>query len=181
MFEFLGDTNKIFGEIILIEITACITFLTGRCTSHLDDYRTGMKEINNSFYKPFLSLYKNAHHAYALNFVDIDYDVQKEIIKLLLDNMEIVPPRLRLKIYELDQCFSGYSQDIEQGIEMVREEKDYVEQCFNAIYNYIESQYIKNERKLYCSAWKRMKYAMQDFSINSNIIFEVIKGTRKIF
>ena len=95
--------------------------------------------------------------------------------------MEIVPPRLRLKIYELDQCFSGYSQDIEQGIEMVREEKDYVEQCLNAIYNYIESQYIKNERKLYCSAWKRMKYAMQDFSINSNIIFEVIKGTRKIF
>lgn len=86
--------------------------------------------------------------------------------------MEIVPPRLRLKIYELDQCFSGYSQDIEQGIEMVREEKDYVEQCFNAIYNYIESQYIKNERKLYCSAWKRVKYAMQDFLINRNIILK---------
>lgn len=170
MFDFLGDIDKIGIEIVLILITGFITFLLGRCTSHLDDYRAGMKEIDNSFYKPFLSLYKNAHHAYALNFVDIDYEVQEELIKLLLDNVEIVPAKLRLKIFELDQCFSGYSQDIEQGTEMLREEKDFVDRYFDDIYDYIEKQYIKNERKLYCSVWKRVDYAIQDFLVNRNII-----------
>ncbi len=114
--------------------------------------------------------YKNAHHAYALNFVDIDYEVQEELIKLLLDNVEIVPAKLRLKIFELDQCFSGYSQDIEQGTEMLQEEKDFVDRYFDDIYDYIEKQYIKNERKLYCSVWKRVNYTIQDFLVNRNII-----------
>lgn len=165
MLDFLGNTDKMGMEIILILITALITFLIGRWTSHLDDRRTGMKEIDKLFYKPFLSLYKNAHHAYALNFVDIDFEVQEQLIKLLLDIVEIVSPRLRLKIFELDQCFSGYSQNIEQGIEMLQDEIDYVEQHFGEIYDYIEKQYIKNERKLYCSEWKRMRYFMQDIVI----------------
>lgn len=153
-------------EIILIVITACMTFLFGRYTSHLEDRRRGIREIDNTFYKPFLSLYKNAHHAYALFFVDIDYSVQEEIMKLLLDNVEIVPPKLRLTIYNLDQCFSGYSQDIEQGVEILQEEKEHVEKYFLAIYHYIERQYIKNERKLYCSLGRRMCFMIQEFLIN---------------
>ncbi len=170
MLDFLGDTDKITMEIILILITTFITFLVGRWTSHLDDRRIGMKEIDTQFYKPFLSLYKNTHHAYALNLVDIDFEVQEQLIKLLLDNVEIVSPRLRLKIFELDQCFSGYSQDIAQGIELSQEEKDFVEQYFGNIYNYIEKQYIKNERKLYCPGWKRVSYFLQDILIKLNII-----------
>ena len=112
----------------------------------MDDYRTGMKEIDKYFYKPFLSLHKNAHHAYAMNFVDIDFEVQEQMIKLLLDNVEIVSPKLRLRIFELDQCFSGYSKNMEQEIKMLQDEIDCVEQHFGTIYSYIEKQYIKNER-----------------------------------
>lgn len=158
----MRNTDKVSMEIILILITALITFLIGRWTSHLDDHRTGMKEIDKFFYKPFLSLYKNAHHAYAMNFVDIDFKVQEQLVKLLLDNVEIVSPRLRLRIFEQDQCFSGYSQNMEQGIEMLQDEIDYVEQHFGTIYSYIEKQYIKNERKLYCSGWNRMNYCIQE-------------------
>lgn len=123
MLSFIKNNNETIIEVIFILITGCTTFLLGRYTSHLDDQRAEMKEIDNTFYKPFLSLYKNAHHAYALYFTDIDYEAQKKIIKMLLDNEEIVSPKLRLKINGLDQCFSGYSQDIEEGIEITQEDK----------------------------------------------------------
>ncbi len=53
------------NEVLVILILSCITFLLGRYTSRLDDYRVGMKEINESFYKPFIGMYLNGHHAYA--------------------------------------------------------------------------------------------------------------------
>lgn len=107
LFTFIKE-GQVMIEIMLIVVTAIITFLFGRYTSYLDDRRTGMKDINNSFYKLFLSTYKNEHHAYALFFVD------------------------------LDQCFSGYSKDIENGREISDEEKKYVENGFHHIYNYYE-------------------------------------------
>ena len=129
-----------------------------------------MKDINNSFYNLFLSTYKNEHHAYALFFVDLEYATQKELMKILLENSDRVSPAVKLRINDLDQCFSGYSKDIENGREISDEEKKYVENGFHHIYNYIERQYIKNERKLYCSIPKRIFYKIQDVLISCRIL-----------
>lgn len=169
MLTFIGE-NRIISEIAFIILTGIITFLFGRYTSYLDDRRAGRKDINESFYKPFLSLYKNEHHACALFFADLDFKVQKKLIKLLLDNTERVSPVIKMHIYDLDQYFSGYLKDFVTENDITDEDKEYVEKNFGCIYNYVEKQYIKNERKLYCSFEKRMLYKVQEILIWCNIL-----------
>lgn len=130
--------------LIIIVLSSFITFFFGRYTSHLDDRRSAMKEINDTFYKPFLSLYKNEHHAYALFFTDLSVEVQEKIVALLLENCNRVSPYTKEKILKLDTCYSGYIEDIKSNNELLSEEKEYIECCFNKIYNYIERQYFKN-------------------------------------
>lgn len=99
------------NELVIVVVSSFVTFMFGRYTSYIEDQRVGMKDINESFYKPFLSMYLNEHHAYALYFVDLEYKVQKDIVKILLDNSNRVSPSMKRKIWDLDQCFSGYSKD----------------------------------------------------------------------
>ena len=157
------------NEVMLVVISSIITFFVGRYTCHLDDRRNGMKDINETFYKPFLSTYMNEHHAYALFFTDLSIKGQKKMVKLLLDNSYRVAPIIKEKIVALDCCFSGYLEDIEEKKELLQEEKEYVERCFGDIYTYIEKQYRKNERRLYCSMFKRFLYKMQEILIECNI------------
>lgn len=153
------------NEMLIIVVSSFITFFLGRYTSHLEDRRNGMKDINETFYKPFLSLYANEHHAYALFFSDLSIDVQKKIVALLLDNCNRVSPYVKEKILTLDTCYSGYVEDIKAGKELLLGEKEYIEKYFNQINDYIEKQYQKNERKLYCSIFKRFLYAIQEIII----------------
>ena len=158
------------NKLIIAVISSVLTFMFGRYTSYIGDRRIGMKDINESFYKPFLSMYLNEHHAYALYFVDFDYNVQRDIAKILLDNVNRVSPRMKRKIWNLDQCLLDYSKDFEDEVELSSEDKVYVERCFNEIYEYIQKQYIKNERKLYCAFSKRVKYVIEEFLVSHNIL-----------
>lgn len=56
------------NSLFIAALSGIITFFLGRYTSRLDDYRQGRKSLNEEFYKPFMSLYLNEHHAYALFF-----------------------------------------------------------------------------------------------------------------
>lgn len=101
------------------------------------------------------------------------------MVKLLLDNLYMVSPVIKSKIYDLDQCFSGYSQELIQNREMSDEDKMYVEQCFMCIYNYIKKQYVKNERKLYCSFIKRIGYKIQELHYMNGVEHEKNKNNRR--
>jgi len=156
-------------DYVIAGVAPVLTFFLGRYTSHLDDRRSGMKDINENFYKPFMGTYLEAHHAYALYFVDLDMKYQISLVEILLHNMNRVSPRIKKKILDLDQCYSGYSEDLRNGIKISSEDKEFVEKQFAEIYSYIEKQYIKNERKLYCSLWKRFLYSIQEFLIRHNL------------
>lgn len=146
------------NELSIAVLTAVITFYLGRYTSRLDDHRTGLKDINEKFYRVLISLYISTHHAYALYFVDLPLAVQDKIMRVLLENEKRVPPWIEVKILELDQCFSGYSIQIKRNEKISDGDKRYVEELFQSIYEYVEKQYQKNERKLYHTMRERIGY-----------------------
>lgn len=119
-----------------------------------------MKDINETFYKPVISLYWNAHHACAYYFVDLPMEVQNKIIVLLLENQKRVPPWIEREIKNLDQCYSGYREEMEQIIE---EEKKFVEESFHKIFRYVENQYARNERILYHTVFERLSYRISEW------------------
>ena len=79
-------------------------------------------------------------------------------MELLLTNRYRVHPRIKNKIYELDMYFSSRISPLSRDQELLDEEKEYVESVFQSIYSYIEKEYVKNNRALYCSLAKRVYY-----------------------
>lgn len=158
-------------EVLLVILTALVssgmTYFFTRRSNHVDDYRQGMKDIDEAFYKPFISLYWNAHHAYAYYFVDLPIETQDKIINLLLENQKRVPPWIERQIWDLDQCYSGYREDVEQ---MLDEEKKFVEDLFWKIYRYVEKAYVSNERKLYHTAFDRLCYWISERSHQFKVV-----------
>lgn len=151
------------SELSIAMLTAVLTFFLGRYTSRCADRRQGMKDIDESFYKPFISLYTNAHHAYAFYFVDLPLEAQDEMVKMLLENRKRVAPWIESKILDFDQCYSGCRKQMEEHKEILDEEKIYVERIFSTIYEYAEKQYAKNERKLYHSIPERIVYKISEW------------------
>ena len=149
-------------DCVVVILSSVLTFLLGRFTTYVDDRRKGMKEINDTFYKPFLSMYLNEHHAYALEFVDLPIEVQSEMVRLLLENADKLSPVIKQKIQELDMCYSGYVKILKKKKELLGEEKEDVEKIFSCIYQYIEKEYIRNERKLYCTFIRYIWYNILD-------------------
>ena len=146
------------NEAVLTMMTALLTFFLGRYTSYREDYREGRKEINDTFYKPFLELYDNEHHSMAWYYTDLSLEMQNSIMEVLLTNRYKVHPRIKNKIYELDMYFSSRISPLSRNQELVDEEKEYVEKVFQSIYSYIEKEYVKNNRALYCSLAKRFYF-----------------------
>lgn len=151
------------SELLITVISIIITFFLGRYTSRAADRRQGMKDIDESFYKPFISLYWNAHHAYAFYFVDLPIETQAEIMKMLLENRKRVAPWIERTIMDLDQCYSGYREQIKEQEEISDKDKKYVEKTFSVIFEYAEKQYAKNERKLYHTWLERVVYKISEW------------------
>ncbi|WP_281844816.1 hypothetical protein [Sellimonas catena] len=124
------------NEAVLTMMTALLTFFLGRYTSYREDYREGRKEINDTFYKPFLELYDNEHHSMAWYYTDLSLEMQNSIMEILLTNRYKVHPRIKNKIYELDMYFSSRISPLSRDKELVDEEKEYVEKVFQSIYSY---------------------------------------------
>lgn len=70
------------NEAVLTMMTALLTFFLGRYTSYREDYREGRKEINDTFYKPFLELYDNEHHSMAWYYTDLSLEMQNSIMEI---------------------------------------------------------------------------------------------------
>ena len=155
--------TDLFITIFTTIVTAVITFFIGRYTSRLDDRRQGLKDIDETFYKPFISLYLNAHHANAFFFVDLPLEAQDKIVELLLENRKRVPPWVERKISEIDLCYSGYSVQIKEKEENSAEDKEYIEKIFQTIFEYAEKQYGQNERKLYHNLFERVGYKISEW------------------
>jgi hypothetical protein len=151
------------NELSITVVSVIITFFLGRYTSCCDDRRQGRKDIDETFYKPFISLYTNAHHAYAYYFVDLPLETQDEIMKILLENRKRVAPWMERTILDMDQCYSGCRKQIEEHEEILDEDKKYVERIFSTIFEYAEKQYARNERKLYHSLPERMIYKISEW------------------
>lgn len=152
-------------------LIALLTFFLGRYTSYRTDCRAGMKELNEQFYRPFINLYQYTRHAYALYFVDFPLETQKELERLLLDHRIHMSLFLRYQIIEFDKIFSGIMKDIEANEMLAEEEKQYVEKRFNSIYNYVENEYKKNCRKLYCTWLQRVGYWL----LERKLIFKIVE------
>lgn len=143
-------------------VSAVMTFFLGRYTSRLDDLRKGRKEMIETFYKPLIQCYLDEHHAYALRFTDLSLEAQDRIVGLLLLNENRVSPSVRRKIWDLDQCYSGYKREIAAGGHLSEEDSIFVEDVFQKIYGYVEKQCIRYERKLYCSIPERIFYCLNE-------------------
>jgi hypothetical protein len=162
------DMNKLIvflteNELSITVVSTIITFFLGRYTCRCDDRRQGRKDIDETFYKPFISLYTNAHHAYAYYFVDLPLETQDEIMKILLENRKRVAPWIERIILDMDQCYSGCRKQMKEHEEISDEDKKYVEGIFGAIFEYAEKQYARNERKLYHSLPERIVYKISEW------------------
>ena len=152
-------------DIIQLTIQLCVvlfSFFLGRYTSYKSDRRMAMKEMNELFLKPFISLYENTHHAYALRIVDFPLEVQQDMISLLLDNKISLSPYLQSKIIDFDCMYSGYSETLKNNDPLSEDEMKEIEETFMKIYRKLEKQYKSNSRKLYCSYPKRIWYFICD-------------------
>lgn len=152
---------------LIVQVTVVfLSFLLGRYSTYRSDCRVGMKELNTQFYQPFISLYENARHARAMWFVDLSIEVQRDMMKLLLEYRACCAPKLQRKILELDQPFSSYSEEAKEGVylseRMSIEDVEYIEKLFGEIYTLIDQQYKRNTRKLYCSWLTRVRYGIAD-------------------
>lgn len=148
--------NQLAISIIVAVVTAALTFSLTYGLNRLSDYRQGMKDIDESFYKPLISLFWNAHHANAYFFAELPMDVQDEIMKFLLANKKRVPPWIEQEIGNLDQCYSGYRDGSIDQIDDA--DKQFVEDAFQKAFSYVEEQYQSNERRLYHSWMERRSY-----------------------
>ena len=153
---------EFFVQIAIQIIILIISFFFGRYSTYKSDCRNAIKELNENFFKPFISIYENEHHACALRIVDLSIDAQKQMMKLLLDNRVNLSPRLQNKIMIFDVMFSGYIQSLENKQELLDEEMEEIEQHFSKIYIAVEKQYKKNSRKIYCTLSKRIWYCICD-------------------
>lgn len=149
------NNNALSDAIIIAIIPTIISFFLGRYTNKLDNYREGMHRMNNEFYGPFLETFNNAHHAKAIYFSDMEPVVQERIMALLISNMNRVSPRIKQRILKLDQWYSDREEYYD---ELCEEDKIYVEKTISNIYEYVQKQYVKNERRLYCTKFERFGY-----------------------
>ena len=147
--------TQLITSIVVAIITAALTFSLTYGLNRLADYRQGMKDIDESFYKPMISLFWNAHHAKAYYFANLPMETQDEIMKLLLANKKRVPPWIEQEIGRLDQCYSGYRMS---EASVTDDDKEFVETAFQKIFIYAEEQYKSNERRLYHNCFERRKY-----------------------
>lgn len=152
-----------------------LLFFLGRYTSYRDDYRKGMKEINDNFYRPFVTIYDNARRAVALYTSDLPINVQEELFKLLITYQHCSSPRLKRKIMFFSVTYTGYSQEIANGRTLSDEENQFIDKSFFEIYNIIEKNLIKNSRKLYCSVPKRFFYWIYDLFANIKVSILTLK------
>ena len=154
------------AELIIQVMVVLLSFLLGRYSTYRSDCRAGMKELNERFYQPFITLYENARHARAMWFVDLPIEVQRDMMKLLLEYRACCAPKLQRKILELDQPFSSYSEESKEGVylseQMSTEDIEYIEKLFGEVYTLIDQQYQRNTRKLYCSWLTRVRYGIAD-------------------
>ena len=160
--EWLTNERISILELAVTIFVPVFTFFMGRYTSYRSDCRKGMKELNSRFYQPFVTLYHNTRHAYAMNFVDLPLNVQAELVTLLLSNYECFSPFFKKKIDDLDQAFSGYSEELANGEKLLPDEEEFVEKVFESILASVTKQYKKNCRKLYCSIPKRIWYSVAE-------------------
>ena len=130
--EWLTNERISILELAVTIFVPVFTFFMGRYTSYRSDCRKGMKELNSRFYQPFVTLYHNTRHAYAMNFVDLPLNVQAELVTLLLSNYECFSPFFKKKIDDLDQAFSGYSEELANGDKLLPDEEEYVEKVFES-------------------------------------------------
>ena len=114
-------------QLVIQLFVVLFSFFLGRYTNYKTDRRISMKEMNENFLKPFISLYENTHHAYALRIVDLSIDAQKQMMKLLLDNRVNLSPCLQQKIIIFDVIFSGYIQSLENKQELLEEEMEEID------------------------------------------------------
>lgn len=158
MFEaIISALSNQIGAIITAVCTLIVFFL-GRYTSYRDDQRKGMKELNDCFYRPFLTTYNDAHRAYAYYVSDLPLDVQERLLTLLINYQSSCSPKVSRDINDFIIMYSGYSQDIKNGEALTPDDKDAIEKTFGMIYTEIDKLCKKNNRKLYCSIPKRIWY-----------------------
>lgn len=137
-------------------------FFLGRYTSYREDQRKGMKEINDNFYRPFITKYNSLNKGYATWTSGLPLDEVGELVELLITYKECCSPFLARKIDDFTMIYSGYSLQIKAGKEITDEENRCIEDCFVYIYGTIEKQLKINSRKLYCSLPKRCLYWVVD-------------------
>ena len=158
MFEaIISALSNQIGAIITAVCTLIVFFL-GRYTSYRDDQRKGMKELNDCFYRPFLTTYNDAHRAYAYYVSDLPLDVQERLLTLLINYQSSCSPKISRDIMHFIAMYSGYSEELRNGEKLTQADELAIEQQFQKIYASIDKLCKKNSRKLYCSVSKRIWY-----------------------
>lgn len=99
--------NQLITSIVVAIITAALTFSLTYGLNRLADYRQGMKDIDESFYKPMISLFWNAHHAKAYYFANLPMETQDEIMKLLLANKSVCRLGLSRRLVDWISAIQG--------------------------------------------------------------------------
>ena len=169
--EFLEDNISTF----FAGFISLLLFFLGRYTAYRDDQRKGMKEINENFYQPFITIYDNARRAVALYVSDLPVEVQEELFRLLISYQYCCSPKLKQKIMFFNITYTGYSQELAAGNKLTEEENEFIDKSFFEIYNIIEKNLIKNSRKLYCSIAKSFFYWLFDFFANVKVNILILK------
>lgn len=162
MFEAIMNLISTQIGAIITAVCTLIVFFLGRYTSYRDDQRKGMKELNDCFYRPFLTTYNDAHRAYAYYVSDLPLDVQERLVTLLINYQSSCSPKTSRDIMYFIAMYSGYSEEIKNGEALTSDEQDEIEKTFSRIYTEIDKLCKKNNRKLYCSVSKRIWYRIQE-------------------
>lgn len=121
-------------KIILVIITALVSFTFGRMDIKLKMRATFKKDRFEKLYQPFVNLYNSTHLACAMEYADLSFEVQEKFIDLLINNMVYADAVTYEYINAFMMVLSGYKTDSESN-------KDDLNKIFNSISSSISNEY----------------------------------------
>ena len=142
----------------LITQAAAITlsFLFGRYTAYKTDRQTALKEINNNFLTPVLSLIKDTCHSAAYHVSDIPSEKLQQILKLLNDNSSYLSPQIVKLIEPIDMILSNrFGISGTSDSELSETDIQSLDILFGNLYRKLVEYQKRITRKIYCTAWER--------------------------
>lgn len=121
-------------KIILVIITALVSFTFGRMDIKLKMRATFKKDRFEKLYQPFVNLYNRTHLACAMEYTDLSFEVQEKFVDLLINNMVYADVVTREYINAFMMVLSEYKTDSESN-------KDDLNKIFNTISSSISDEY----------------------------------------